>query len=155
MSIGFSVAQDKWAGTGQQRSRSIRRFGSLIDISPVVWPASPTTSVSVMQRAMLTAPDETLADLDRIYVELRSGKVLSADNESSLKTALQSVHDVLSANGFDSLAFLGGEDGNADTDVDEESDEAEAAGEDRSASPMDALALELELMQTRAALAGL
>ena len=174
MSIGFSVAQDKWAGVGQQRSRSIRRFGSLIDISPVVWPASPTTSVSVMQRAMLTAPNETLADLDRIYVELRNaeqrgGRVLSSDNEDALKTALQSVHDVLAANGFDAQSFLGSSaDNNEDVDVDEEADEAEAAGEDRStppsssddepaeepalsAAPMLELELELKKKKTRAA----
>jgi HK97 family phage prohead protease len=152
MSIGFTVAQDKWTGTGQTRSRSIGRFGSLVDISPVVWPASPTTSVSVLQRAMMTAPDETLADFDRIYTELRAGRVLSSDNEDALKTALQSLHEVLSSNGFDTAAFLGGVDDNADEDVDEEADEAEMAGEDRSAH-VGELEMELELVKARSALA--
>jgi HK97 family phage prohead protease len=155
MSIGFTVAQDRWTGTGQTRSRSIGKFGSLVDISPVTWPASPTTTVSVMQRAMAAAPDETLADIDRIFVELRkveqrNGKVLSSDNESSLMTALQSVHDVLASNGFDAQAFFGDDEStedDTDQSEDAEADEDEDSGEDRS----DALALELELMELRSA----
>jgi HK97 family phage prohead protease len=155
MSIGFTVAQDNWTGTGSTRSRSIGKFGSLVDISPVTWPSSPTTTVSVMQRAMAAQPDETLADIDRIYVELRkveqrNGKVLSTDNESSLMTALQSVHDVLASNGFDAQAFFGDDDSvedDTDQSEDAEADEDEDSGEDRS----DALELELELLTMRSA----
>ena len=158
MSIGFSVAKDDWSGSGQTRSRSISRFGSLIDISAVTWPASPSTSVSVMQRAAtdldqivvelrsgrlpcadddnaLATVLQSVRDALTIIVEARNGKVLSNDNQDALKTALQSVHDVLASNGFDAQAFLSGEDDNADEDVDEESDEAEEAGEDRSNPP--------------------
>ena len=45
MSVGFIVAEDRWSGDGT--IRTIGRFASLIDVSAVGLPASPTTSISV------------------------------------------------------------------------------------------------------------
>ena len=46
MSCGFVVADDSWFDDWSQRS--IHRFEELLDVSAVTYPASPTTSISLV-----------------------------------------------------------------------------------------------------------
>ena len=55
MSVGFVVAEDSW--NEDFSYRTITRFGELMDVSPVAFPASPTTSVEV-----LDVPEHLLPD---------------------------------------------------------------------------------------------
>ena len=56
MSVGFVVAEDSW--NADFSYRTITRFGELLDVSPVAFPASPTTSVEV-----LDVPEHLLPDV--------------------------------------------------------------------------------------------
>jgi HK97 family phage prohead protease len=46
MSVGFVVADDSWSDDWSERS--IHRFEELLDVSAVTYPASPTTSISLV-----------------------------------------------------------------------------------------------------------
>ena len=56
MSIGMIVVEDEW--TSDMSQRTITRIGKLLDVSVVSFPASPTTSVE-----LLDAPEEFQPDL--------------------------------------------------------------------------------------------
>jgi hypothetical protein len=47
MSVGFVVAQDTWLDDFSVRT--ITRIGELLDISAVTYPASPTTSIALVE----------------------------------------------------------------------------------------------------------
>jgi len=89
MSCGFVVDRDTW--TADESKREIRSLRELVDVSPVTYPASPTTSIQLAER-MATAfravqSDLTPARLQRAFHiarELREGKVLSKANQSVL-----------------------------------------------------------------------
>jgi hypothetical protein len=117
MSCGFIVAQDEWDEAWEDRT--IQRFAELLDVSAVTYPASPTTSISVAQRMMLAAPVESRARIRKAYVDVRAGKVLSADSQSKLVSALGALHDLASAGGVD-LSQVGSDDDAPDVNVSED-----------------------------------
>jgi HK97 family phage prohead protease len=83
MSCGFIVARDEWDEL--EENRTIYQFDSLLDVSPVTYPASPTTSVQIAQRMAREIPVESRARLRRLILEGRAGGALSrADLESML-----------------------------------------------------------------------
>lgn len=80
MSVAMRVAADTWDARGERRT--IHKLSALEDVSPVVYPASPSTSISLKRsqsarttRAVLAAEYEALAErqarrsLDRIRFE--------------------------------------------------------------------------------------
>lgn len=93
MSCGFIVASDAW--NDDYTERTIYSFEELLDVSPVTYPASPTTSVSLAQRALYALPEQTRArvrEAFKVANEVRAGKVLSAQNAQLIMSALESLH---------------------------------------------------------------
>ena len=91
MSCAFLVARDEW--DSREENRTIHQFRELLDISAVTYPASPTTTLQIAQRLALEVPIESRTRLRRLYVEMRSGKVLSA-REQQLVTAMLGQFEV-------------------------------------------------------------
>jgi HK97 family phage prohead protease len=62
MSVGFIVGADEWSSDFSHRL--ITRFGELLDVSAVAFPASPTTSIELLDQpenlAPVGGPDGTL-----------------------------------------------------------------------------------------------
>jgi Escherichia/Staphylococcus phage prohead protease len=114
MSVGMIVGNDKWGDNGQMETRDIYGLDDLLDVSAVTYPCSPTTHIEVAKRMAFAMPLESRARLRKMEVELRAGKVLSADSQSKLVTALSALHDLANAGGLDP-ADLGP---NADEDDD-------------------------------------
>ena len=115
MSIGMLVGNDKWGEDGDGETRDIFALADLQDISGVTYPCSATTHIEVAKRMAFAMPLESRARLRRMEVELRAGKVLSANSQSKLVAALSALHDLASASGVDPVT-LGP---NADEDGDE------------------------------------
>jgi len=104
MSCGFVVARDQW--NDGMTERRVEEFSELLDISAVTYPASPTTSIEVMQRTLAQMPVESRARLRQMYVQLRAGKTLSASNQQHIVNAAKALHAVLAAAGFDPADLL-------------------------------------------------
>ena len=51
-SFAFTIEDDEWSR--DRRTRTINRVGQLYDVSPVTYPASPTTTVQAREMAMFT-----------------------------------------------------------------------------------------------------
>jgi HK97 family phage prohead protease len=90
MSCGFIVARDEWDDL--EENRTIYQFASLLDVSPVTYPASPTTSVQIAQRMALEMPLESRARLRRLVLEGRAGQ-LSRDGLAALESMLDASPD--------------------------------------------------------------
>lgn len=99
MSCAFTVSKDTWSTDWM--FRDVEAFGSLVDVSAVTYPASPTTEIG---KRMLEAIErdmdpESVVRMRKTFFlasDLRAGKVLSNDNAghvASLLTALQSALD--------------------------------------------------------------
>ena len=54
-SFAFTIEDDEW--TNDRRTRTINRVGQLYDVSPVTYPASPTTTVQAREMATYTQPE--------------------------------------------------------------------------------------------------
>jgi HK97 family phage prohead protease/HK97 family phage major capsid protein len=54
-SFAFTIKDDEWSG--DRRTRTINRVGQLYDVSPVTYPASPTTTVQAREMATYTQPE--------------------------------------------------------------------------------------------------
>jgi HK97 family phage prohead protease/HK97 family phage major capsid protein len=54
-SFAFTIEDDEWSG--DRRTRTINRVGQLYDVSPVTYPASPTTTVQAREMATYTQPE--------------------------------------------------------------------------------------------------
>jgi hypothetical protein len=100
MSCGFVVNDDAWRwGDDGIEERDIFSFDDLFDVSAVTYPASPTTSIAVAQRALMAAfpgdveSRERLRRLWYIAKDIRSGKVLSQQNGQELMDALEALHN--------------------------------------------------------------
>jgi HK97 family phage prohead protease len=151
MSVGFTVQSDSWTDGASQRSRSIAQLGSMLDVSAVTFPASPSTSIEVAQRMLTLHPDETFADFDRLIYELRNGQQMSTGSQSALIEAVQGLHAALTSAGMDPQMLSDATD--ADT-IDDSQDDADD-GEDRTETqPVDdaevralSLAVERELAE--------
>ncbi len=118
MSAGFIVARDEW--DERQENRTIHQLASLLDISAVTYPASPTTSVQVAQRMALEVPVESRARLRLALADAAAGRTLSrhqldvmrqiagpetADSRSPRRPARSSdLHAQLAARGIASPA---------------------------------------------------
>ena len=101
MSVGMIVGRDDWGHDGETETRDIYALNDLLDISGVTYPCSPTTHIEVAHRMAVAMPLESRARLRAMEVELRAGKVLSADNQSKLVAALTALHDLADAGGVD------------------------------------------------------
>lgn len=93
MSCGFVVGVDSWTEDGTKRS--ISRFDQLFDVSAVTYPASPTTSIELAYRSLMSRPVESQARVRQLWVEVgrdfRAGTPLSAGNAAHLQTALDAL----------------------------------------------------------------
>jgi uncharacterized protein len=85
MSVGFVVGKDEWP---DDDTRTIHSFASLLDVSAVTYPASPTTHIAVAERMAMDIPVESRARVRQALV--RAGKVLSGDNQDQLAQACKS-----------------------------------------------------------------
>lgn len=108
MSVGMIVDNDKWDWDDADdiETRDIFGLNDLLDISGVTFACSPTTHIEVAQRMAMMVPMQTRARLRRMEVELRSGKVLSADSQSKLVAAISALHDLASAGGIDPASLI-------------------------------------------------
>lgn len=134
MSVGFVVDpdQDEWNVDGDGAiTRSIRGFKSLLDVSAVTYPCSPSTSIEVAKRMALRMPVESLAKTGDILAELRAGKTMSATNQTILVDMLTNMHQLASNVGID-VSDMMPDELEADQDeatVDEETGVSDAGGE--------------------------
>lgn len=112
MSCGFVVGKDKWSADYQ--TRDIYAFKDFIDVSAVTYPASPTTTIEVVQRMVNDIEEKEIPWSDQvrmrkmwnIAVDLRAGAVLSKTNAqhvTALLSSLKQANDHLGA-----LAAAGG-----------------------------------------------
>lgn len=114
MSVGMVVGNDDWRMDGGMETRDIYALSDLLDISGVTYPCSPTTHIEIAKRMAFAMPLESRARLRRMEVELRAGKVLSADSQSKLVTALGALHDLAQAGGVDPSDLGPNADGDGD-----------------------------------------
>ncbi|HEX5347843.1 MAG TPA: HK97 family phage prohead protease [Pseudonocardiaceae bacterium] len=150
MSCGFVVANDDWNSDYTQRD--IYRFEELFDVSAVTYPASPTTSVELALRSMMSAPVESRARVRKLWQvthEMRAGKVLSAANATLLQDALEALHQAddvdipAMVNGLQTVdealdkgqAGLAAVLGNANPDDDDDTGEATSAEDGTANNP--------------------
>jgi HK97 family phage prohead protease len=124
MSVGFCVGRDAWSGqdaNGWENDRAISSLSELLDVSAVTYPASPTTSIEIAQRAAspvnfeFRIPDSRIRArkvffslTDEQRASWRSGKVLSSANATNLQTGLQALVDAHAQHGqaIDALSAL-------------------------------------------------
>lgn len=99
MSVGFICAEDEWDLDFE--NRTVKRFAQFLDISAVTYPASPTTSIDVARRMAFAMPEASRARIDKMFVDLRSGKVLSQGNQDKIMGAVTTLHEVLGSAGVD------------------------------------------------------
>lgn len=97
MSCGFVVDQDEWGWDDDGETRDVVSFSELFDVSAVTYPASPTTSIELAQRALRSldaagAGRERIRHLWGLAKDLREGKVLSQQNGQDLMEALEALH---------------------------------------------------------------
>lgn len=93
MSCGFIVGDDEWNDDMDQRT--IHRFSELLDVSPVTYPASPTTHIAVAQRMMASQPLESRARIReacKLMNEIRAGRTLNKHNAQVISSVLESLH---------------------------------------------------------------
>jgi HK97 family phage prohead protease/HK97 family phage major capsid protein len=67
-SFAFTIEQDEWSG--DRRTRTINRVGQLYDVSPVTYPASPTTTVQAREMATYTQPEPAPAPVAEAEPEI-------------------------------------------------------------------------------------
>jgi HK97 family phage prohead protease/HK97 family phage major capsid protein len=67
-SFAFTIEQDEWSG--DRRTRTINRVGQLYDVSPVTYPASPTTTVQAREMATYTQPEPAPAPVTEAEPEI-------------------------------------------------------------------------------------
>lgn len=93
MSFAFSVAKDEWKKADGIPLRVIKKAERLYDISPVVYPAYPETSVSIQARDMAKAISEKTNVNDAIIGAIEGDlQEQVADNEKSQKRALKQAY---------------------------------------------------------------
>ncbi len=136
MSIGMIVGNDDWGwdDADDMETRDIFGLHNLLDISGVTFGCSPTTHIEVAQRMALGMQIQSNARMRQMVVDLRAGKTLSANNQSSLVAALGHLLDLATAGGIDTASMLqpdGGEDTVTDggEDMDHEQDGAVSGDE--------------------------
>jgi HK97 family phage prohead protease/HK97 family phage major capsid protein len=67
-SFAFTIEDDEWSG--DRRTRTINRVGQLYDVSPVTYPASPTTTVQAREMATYTQPEPAPAPVTEAEPEI-------------------------------------------------------------------------------------
>jgi HK97 family phage prohead protease/HK97 family phage major capsid protein len=67
-SFAFTIDEDEWSG--DRRTRTINRVGQLYDVSPVTYPASPTTTVQAREMATYTQPEPAPAPVAEAEPEI-------------------------------------------------------------------------------------
>jgi HK97 family phage prohead protease/HK97 family phage major capsid protein len=67
-SFAFTIDDDEWSG--DRRTRTINRVGQLYDVSPVTYPASPTTTVQAREMATYTQPEPAPAPVEEPQPEI-------------------------------------------------------------------------------------
>lgn len=133
MSVGMIVGRDAWGDNGTMETRDVFELSELLDVSQVTYPASPTTHLEIAKRMAVVMPLATRARLRQMEVELRAGKVLSADSQSKLVAALTALHELAAAGQVD-LNALGDPVDDDPLDVGPESD---GTGDDAGESQTD------------------
>jgi HK97 family phage prohead protease/HK97 family phage major capsid protein len=67
-SFAFTIEDDEWSG--DRRTRTINRVGQLYDVSPVTYPASPTTTVQAREMATYAQPEPAPAPVAEAEPEI-------------------------------------------------------------------------------------
>ena len=130
MSCGFIVSRDEWLDA---ETRDVYAFEQLLDISAVTYPASPTTSIDVAQRAMqelvFEIPTLSRARYRKTFslaADLRAGAAISKDNAALIANLLDAHNKAdqslqAGKGALAQLAKVAGVDA-GDTDTDQTSD---------------------------------
>jgi HK97 family phage prohead protease len=90
MSVGMQVDGDLWSGEddrGQPNEREIFRLANIFDVSAVTYPASPTTSLALAQRAWAAVPDESRERVRQMFhlaKEGRKGRITQEESDTLL-----------------------------------------------------------------------
>jgi len=93
MSIGFIAAEDRW--NSDFTDRTVEALADLLDVSAVTYPASPTTSIGLAQRALFGMSREARSDVRRTYdlvCDVREGAALSQDCAGYIVNALERLY---------------------------------------------------------------
>src|ERR1035437_1213286 len=126
MSCGFIVGDcgDKWSSDWQ--TRDVYSFKDFVDVSAVTYPASPTTTIEVIQRMVAQIEESEIPWSDQvrmrkmwnIAVDLRAGAVLNKANAAhvagllgSLKTANDHLNALATAGGVEAPGETAASDG--------------------------------------------
>lgn len=109
MSCAFTVAMDEWSEDYQ--ARSIRQFHVLYEVSGVTFPASPTTSLTIAQRAAMAgiridteAVARGLDMLTSAHVESRGGRRVHDEGFPLLLGTVEMLHRLDEAAGVSARA---------------------------------------------------
>ncbi len=98
MSCGFVVATggDEWRfGDDGVEERDVYSFDELFDVSAVTYPASPTTSIELAQRALARAGSESRERIRRLFLiggSARSGGPLSQKDGEDLRAVAEALY---------------------------------------------------------------
>jgi HK97 family phage prohead protease/HK97 family phage major capsid protein len=97
-SFAFTIEDEEW--DRKQNLRTIKRMGSLLDVSPVTYPAYPTTTVAARMKAQqeersIDAEDEELLDdileaIDDIKVKIEMAKAVEEEEDVMPETPVNS-----------------------------------------------------------------
>lgn len=96
MSCGFRVGVDSWSDDWTKRD--IYQIEELFDVSAVTYPASPTTTVELALRSMMSQPVESRARVRKLWAvtkDFRAGatKTLTTESAGMLAQALEALHE--------------------------------------------------------------
>lgn len=95
MSCGFRVAADEW--DDDYMNRTIYSFADLLDVSPVTYPASPTTSVDIAKRMLFSLSVEARGSVAQAYnvvCDVRPGAKLDNECSNAVLRALETLYSV-------------------------------------------------------------
>lgn len=102
-SFAFTIDDDEWSG--DRRTRTINRVGQLYDVSPVTYPASPTTTVQAREMATYTQREPAPAPVAEAEPEIVATPIFERKSD---KFQTMNLNDMkaLRANKINQLSAL-------------------------------------------------
>lgn len=85
-SFGFYVDEDEWILTEREVIRRVKR-GRLIEVSPVTFPAYPTTSTSVRDRAAAMRAQSAVPDIAELQTQARARRAAARKRQLEIMEA--------------------------------------------------------------------
>lgn len=90
MSIGYDVVKHRFSEDGRVRYLSELQ---LYEVSPVTFPANPAASILTVKKSLKSILAE--CETEELKMLLKEGRVLSAKNISALKTARDTITEII------------------------------------------------------------